>query len=378
MHIVIASVFDPIPSDRVSLGRYFFLSKALQERGHQVTCITSDFFHASKSFRSELQEEKNGITYIQIKACGYIKNVGLARLLDHFVLALRANKVFSKLHSNKKIDLVVCASPPLHWANYILKFCKKNQIKSVLDIQDNWPKAFKSTNLLLYRISLNAFPLHLVRKQNQQIADRVVAVTSDYLTTVLPKKKSVFYLGAPVLEIQKAILDDKYQPATKLRFVYMGNCSSHQSLLEFLEKNKHANIEVNYIGTCLDTRIKEHPLINYFGVLSGDALYHSLASNDYGLFINDQEKEIRMPNKLFYYWACGLPVLGISITGEAFDIIQSMGGIVANHEELNILKLQESLLSMDRDKIKLNALQYYDERTIYQDYAMFLENLILS
>ncbi len=376
MHIVIATAFDPIPSDGISVGRYYHLSMALKAHGHEVHFLTSRFSHASKTFRSEKEEETEGIKYTKVKSPGYTKNISLARLLDHFLLALQAKKTIAQIHAKKSIDLVLCASPPLHWCNYILKFCRKNKIKSVLDIQDNWPKAFEYLSPIAYQLSCNALPLQLVRIHNITMANAVTSVAAGYLPDTPNKTKAVFYLGAPVQEMQQNLSGIAGKGSDKLRLVYMGNISSHQPLLEFLNTNQHENLQVTYIGTCEDERIKQHPLIQYKGSLYHENLYQTLANNDFGLFINDRYKEIKLPNKLFYYWACGLPVLGLDIEGESATLIQEMDGLILNNRHLKIPLLQVHLSAINKERIKILASKKYDEKIIYPAFVTFLEQLV--
>ncbi len=373
MHILIASAFDPIPSDGLSLGRYHFLSMALKERGHQVTYLCSRFSHALKKFRIPEEERFEEIIYIKIPSTFYGSNLSLSRLFNHYRLGKNVVSVITEINKNMKIDLIFSSSPPLLWSNNILKFAKKNGIKSVLDIQDSWPKVFESVNPFFYKASLEALPLKILNKQNIQLADAVTSVSHAYLPVDLSKPGGVFYLGAPALKIQDKIKDFEVVHSDKLKFVFMGNTSNHKYLLQFLERNTNENILVNYIGACDDKRIRTHKLVHYHGSLYGVELCKNLISNDYGLFINDHYKQIFMPNKLFYYWSCGLPVLGIDIQGEAREFIETMQGKVYNNTipDFNFLKAHR--ISIDRNEIKREALINFDEKIIYNRFADFLE-----
>ena len=375
MHIVIASAFDPIPSDGVSLGRYHFLATALIERGHTVTYLCSQFMHTKKVFRSATEVITGGIRYIKVPTSAYASNNAIARLLNHFKLGRNVKRILKEVSQKKQIDLIICASPPLFWGNAILKFSKKNSIKSVLDIQDNWPKALESVNGLLYKTTLNALPLQVLKTQNINLADAITAVSSDYISGLAKIKGRVFYLGAPIAKIQEVLKNNVYKPSEKIKLVFLGNTSTHKYLLLFLNKNADQNIEVNYIGECNDERIKNHQLIRYHGRLYDDALFNALSLNDYGLFINDTYKQIKMPNKLFYYWGCGLPVLGIDIHGEALELIKTMGGLVFNNEMPNMINLKKQSEKTNREEIKQKALKFFDEKIIYKEFTIFLEQL---
>ena len=70
--------------------RAMLLADELIKEGHKVTIISSSFFHQRKSFRSKktkLIKVNKNLEIILIKSCGYKKNIGLKRILDHIILS---------------------------------------------------------------------------------------------------------------------------------------------------------------------------------------------------------------------------------------------------------------------------------------------------
>lgn len=378
MHLLIATAFDPIPSDGIALGRYHFLAKAMMERGHQVTVLTSSFSHTLKKQRDNNIELIEGIQYLKIASPNYSKNLSLARLNNHRILGNNATTILNACHQAALIDLIVCATPPLQFAKSVLQWGASHKLPTVLDIQDAWPEAWRSASTLLYKLTLNAMYWRKIHEQNLELASAITSVAQTYLPENTAKPHSVFYLGAPCSEIPALNLSDTHSSNHKMNWVFLGNTGAHAPLLRFLNSAISHHPRVTYIGNCNDEKIKSHTLVNYQGPLYGSKLYEALNENDFGLFVNDDYKEIKLPNKLFYYWACGIPVLGIDIYGEAKALIEEMGGLVFNDSPIDFEKIKLWKANTNRNAIREKALQRFDQKIIYQAFSEFLETVLTN
>ena len=118
--------------------RFLYLARMLAE-DHTVELITSSFRHTTKSHRrSPAAEWPFRITFLEEP--GYPKNVCLQRFASHRIWG---RNVRNYLLSRTKPDVVYCAVPSLTAADLAAKYCEKEQIPFVVDIQDLWPEAFQ-------------------------------------------------------------------------------------------------------------------------------------------------------------------------------------------------------------------------------------------
>ncbi len=120
------------------------LANTLVARGHEVTIWSSAFYHQEKHHRSRrfecLRISKN-LTINLIPSIGYKKNIGLMRLLDHFILAINLVRALKKIKSNLP-DVAFVGYPPIESAYVMVRWLKKRKIPTIVDAKDQWPTIF--------------------------------------------------------------------------------------------------------------------------------------------------------------------------------------------------------------------------------------------
>ncbi len=96
-------------------------------------------------------------------------------------------------------DIIYCAIPSLTVANEVAKFCKRNEVKFVVDLQDLWPEAFAMAvpSKLLQQTFL---PMKWYVDASYRAADLAVAVSDTYVNRILTVNKRIsdglsVYLG---------------------------------------------------------------------------------------------------------------------------------------------------------------------------------------
>lgn len=187
MRLIIVINYPNNLSGSASKGRFMYLAEMFAERGHQVELITSDFEHGAKSRRKpESVNQMAYKTHITIlHEPGYKKNISLMRLYSHW---LWGRNVYKYLKSKEKPDLVYCAVPSLTAAKLAAKYCKKNNVKYVTDVQDLWPEAFCMAihNKLLQKAFL---PMQHIANQIYANSDLAVAVSDTYVNRTLSVNK---------------------------------------------------------------------------------------------------------------------------------------------------------------------------------------------
>lgn len=178
MDIVIISEFceDFSQSDN---DRFFYLAKMLvnDSDDNEVEIITSSFRHTTKKHRREPAAEwPFKITFIEEP--GYPKNVCLKRFQSHHIWGRNVAEYIRK--RSKKPDVVYCAVPSLTGPNFVAKYCEKENIRFIIDVQDLWPEAFQMVvNVPL--ISNMAFaPFKALADAIYKRADAICAVSDTY------------------------------------------------------------------------------------------------------------------------------------------------------------------------------------------------------
>ena len=131
MDIVIVSEFceDFSESDN---DRFLYLAKMLREDNH-VEIVTSSFRHSTKNHRYKPAHAWDfKITFIDEP--GYPKNICAKRFYSHYVWGKNVIKHIK--NRKKKPDVVYCAVPGLSGPNRIARYCEKEGIRFIIDVQD--------------------------------------------------------------------------------------------------------------------------------------------------------------------------------------------------------------------------------------------------
>lgn len=232
MDILIISHFGSTYSENDN-DRFLYLAKML-DADNQVEIITSSFCHEKKNHRKKT-ECKWPFTVTFLDEIGYKKNVCLKRFLSHFIWGINVKKY---LKQRKKPDVIYCAVPSLTGPYFVAKYCKNNNVKFIIDIQDLWPEAFK----LVFDIPLLNYIIfvpftYLVNKIYKQ-ADEIVAVSNTYIKRALKVNKKIragkaVYLGTDLTIFDKNInvLPIKKQIEGELWLAYCGTLGSSYDLI---------------------------------------------------------------------------------------------------------------------------------------------------
>ena len=125
--------------DGTDNSRFIYLANMLCKE-HDVEILTSDFDHGSKSYFTSISK-----TYpfkiTMVHEGLYKKNVSLRRFYGHYVWGKSVQTYLSK---RKKPDVIYAAAPPLLAPYFAAKYCEKNNVRFIIDIQDLWPEAFQN------------------------------------------------------------------------------------------------------------------------------------------------------------------------------------------------------------------------------------------
>lgn len=176
-------------------SRFVYLAQILKE-AHDVEIVTSDYMHAPKAHASKVGV-LGKVKVTAIHEPGYKKNVSPSRFFSHKQLAKGIQKY---LEGRKKPDVCYCAVPSLDVAYSAAKYCKRNNVRFIVDIQDLWPEAFKMVLRVPVVSDLLFAPMQKQADQIYALADAVVAVSQTYADRAMRVNKkckapTVVFLG---------------------------------------------------------------------------------------------------------------------------------------------------------------------------------------
>lgn len=123
-------------------NRHPLIANLLSKKGYDLTYVTTNFYHAEKSFFSddEIEHHKKEAPYefIVQKNIGYKKLFSMSRIVSHIQFSIKSILPLIK-HSP---DMVIIPSRPMEliWITSILSIFKK--YRTILDVSDVWPDAF--------------------------------------------------------------------------------------------------------------------------------------------------------------------------------------------------------------------------------------------
>ena len=213
-------------------GRFQYLANLLVQ-DNNVEIITSDFSHNSKKHKEELTTQwPFKVTFLHEPR--YPRNVCLKRFWSHFVWGKNVKKYLAK---RKKPDVIYCAVPSLSGPLAAAKYCEKNGVKFIIDVQDLWPEAFQMMFRVPVLSNLIFAPFKAMANGIYRRADEICAVSETYVERALSVNKkcaaghSVF-LGTRLEDFDQYVEENavKEKSADELWLGYCGTLGASYDL----------------------------------------------------------------------------------------------------------------------------------------------------
>jgi glycosyltransferase involved in cell wall biosynthesis len=158
-------------------NRFNYLASLLVQKGFSVEFVTSDFSHGKKE-HIDATEAQCEYQVRLIHEPGYPKNVCLRRFYSHNRFGRNLNKY---LFGIQKPDLVYAAVPSLDAALTAEKYCARNGIPFVVDIQDLWPETFGLVFKVPVLNRLFFWPHKSMAERIYKGADKIIGVSDTYV-----------------------------------------------------------------------------------------------------------------------------------------------------------------------------------------------------
>lgn len=408
MRIWLVNPFDPLPGDPEQEGRYATLARLLVARGHRVTWWTSSFSHRFKrpvdeaTIRSACRQ--CGIEARFLHAPPYYRNVGLARVWNHALLARRFRAAAAR--SAARPDVIVASSPPPALAYAAVRFARDRDAKVLIDVQDLWPDVFSSLVPRWVRPLLG--PALAVTRRNVRRAaagcDAIVGVADGYVADsqrAAGKQKitATIPLGVDLAAFDAAAAAGRCEQFTKppgeIWLAYTGSLNRNYDFLTILRAAAK-------IGTSLGlglrffltgrgelaekaerlTREENLANVSLTGFLEFETWAYLLTQCDVGFNASFPEAMIFLPNKIFYYLAAGVAVLN-TIPGQCSRIVRE-GGCGLDYRAGDVASCVAAIERVVRDGAARSAMRRaarelaettYDRAVLFPKYAELIEDL---
>ncbi len=389
MDIVIISEF----SESFSQGdndRFLYLARMLSEH-HDVEMVTSVFRHSMKSRRTEPEASwPFQITFLEEP--GYPRNICLQRFRSHRIWG---RNVLKYLESRKKPDAVYCAVPSLTGPNLVGKYCEKNKIRFIIDVQDLWPEAFRMALNIPVVSSVIFAPFTVLADGIYRRADAVCAVSESYRSRALQVNRKgtagcAVYLGAELETFDRCAAEHPMKRENgEILLGYAGTLGTSYDLpivFNAMRKLQRADLRMIIVGDgpLMDEFRKQAEGLNvtFTGRLPYEQMCGILKACD--LVVNPIVglSVATIINKHGDYAACGRPVLNTQNSREYRELVEEyrMGFNCRNGDEADLAEKLEELLNNPalREEMGRNARrcaeEKFDRRKTYRELETVITN----
>lgn len=220
--IIIADFCGPL--DGTFNSRFLYLADMLVSEGHNVEIVTSDFDHGKKIY-IDYEIEKHDYKITMLHEGYYPRNICLRRFWGHSVWGIN---VYHYLKKRKRSDVVYCAVPTLTAAYLAAKYCERNNVRFVIDIQDLWPEAFKLAFNVPVISDIIFLPFNMIANGIYKRADSICAVSETYATRAARvdrkcKDTHAVFLGTELAAFDKYVRENSVvKSADELWLGYCG------------------------------------------------------------------------------------------------------------------------------------------------------------
>lgn len=340
--------------------RFLYLANKISTK-NKVEILTSDFCHEKKKHRNEPEDQwPFDITFLH--ETGYSKNVCLKRFFSHFFWGRNVKRYLSK---RNRPDLIYCAIPSLTGAFYAARYCKKNRIPFVIDIQDLWPEAFQMVLDVPILSDILFAPIKWIANQIYSNADEIIAVSETYVNRAIQvnkkcKKGYSVYLGTDLKQFD-AYARQEIKTKKRENEVWIAYCgtlgSSYdlKSVIDALQSIGNPNITFLVMGDGplkeeFENYAKEKNVSSIFtGRLPYSQMCAQLVRCDIVVNPISRGSAGSIINKHADYAASGLPVVNTQESTEYRELVESYQmGFNCRCEDAN--DLADRLMELLADK----------------------------
>ncbi|MRH99168.1 glycosyltransferase [Kriegella sp. EG-1] len=366
MRILLIANYTVVPGEKGNC-RVTYLANMFAEKGHHVTLLTSSFAHRTKTHRNELVINsliKTKYKIKLIKESGYIRHLGLRRVLSHHQFGINLKKYLN--HCVERPDAIYFTFPTFSSARIASKFAKRNNLPAIIDIIDIWPEALRSViKLPVHLFNIFVLPFTIQANNIYKTASGIVGVSNTYVNRAREANKIApilpIYLGAD-LELFDNFKYSKIKPDGEIWLIYVG-CISYsydletvlRSLIILNNKYNISHLKVKILGSGPQkSRLEQFAIANnlpvhFVGFVEYPIMVNYLKNADIALSAIVQGAQQSLTYKIGDYVSAGLPILNSSENKEFRNIIKNEK-IGLNYVAGKDVDLAEKILKLLEDE----------------------------
>ena len=361
-------------------GRFLYIAKMLVEKHHEVEIVTTKFSHGAKAPKKPITIQYP-FKITMLDEPGYKKNICFRRFYSHY----RWGKALRDyLKTIKKPDVVYCAVPSLTGPNYVAQYCKDNNIKFVVDIQDLWPEAFRMVFSFPILSDIVFMPFQMLANSIYKSADSICAVSQSYVNRALKVNKkckigTTVFLGTNLDTFDYFASEEPImmKENNEIWLAYCGTLGGSYDLtcvIDALDILAHKNIKPNFIIMGDGPRRKEFEEyayskdinVKFMGYLPYKQMCSLLCRCDIAVNPIIHKAAASIINKHGDYAASGLPVVSTQENEEYRKLVDDyqMGFNCRNNNAIDVAKKIEKLICDEdlRKQMGLNARRCAEEK----------------
>lgn len=231
--VIIAQYLRNIEELKGNNSRFIYLANLLSKKENvTVEIITSNFLHGPYKHASKVEQPDN-YKITAINEPGYQKNISFKRICSHAKLA---KNIDNYLKTRTTPDCIYCAIPSLDVANVAAKYCKKNNVKFIIDIQDLWPEAFQMVFHIPVLSQVIFGPLKRIANKVYREADEIIGVSETYVNRAMSvnckcKKGHDVFLGTDLKTFDQNVkINNVHKPQDEMWIGYCGTLGASYDL----------------------------------------------------------------------------------------------------------------------------------------------------
>lgn len=336
MNIVFVSNYWHFTNEKSS-SRYNSIADYAIEMGHDVTVITSSFYHTKKSQRTyNIQALYKTVL---IKEPSYKRNVTIKRIIAHSLFAERTLKYLCSLQ--KKPDMIYLFVPPTGLAEKVVRYAKQNHIRIVIDVLDLWPEAFS----MLMPDAVAKLLLAPMKKSVEyayENADEIVAVSNTYVQRAIrnnprPNIGHSVFIGTDMdyfdsVAKDAPVLEGKLRPITMAYIGMLGHSYDLCGVMDamaLLREQGYDDTELLVMGDGplrekfeSYARNKDLP-VRFTGRLAYDDMIKKLVKCDIGINVLIGKSDASIINKHADYVSAAIPVINVQKNQEFGELLKA-------------------------------------------------------
>ena len=398
----------PIDGENVRPMRAINLCNALIQAGHKVVLWSSAFYHQEKRHRSSSEQSIRVSANLEVRlipSCGYERNIGPGRLIDHAQLAFNLNKMLKQVKDLP--DVAFIGYPPIETAAVLTRWLARRDVPSLLDVKDQWPSMFMEAVPVKLRplASVVLWPYFYLARRAMRDASGLSAMANDFLEWALrfagrsrTENDGVFPLTTPLGQVSATQLaearrwwdEQGIRNDSCPRFCFVGSFMSIFDFKPVQEAAKESSACQFVIcgdgGSSTELRSMMAGLPNvYFPGWVDRPKIEALAERCQGSLApiqNIESFQKSLPNKIIDALSLGLPIL-CPLQGEVASLIAEHG-VGLRYGTDSGKNLQDCIQTLTNDPIiqrsmSLKARALYAERfsfdMVYGGLVKHLEKL---